>query len=97
MEYKGHEWLADVLPDGSITEHGGNGAVVYQLPSQFTLAMKRQVRPEHVADSGWGTLCYGRGGAALKTIRCKHASHQQQRQKQDQDQQQTQQQDHDGV
>ena len=67
MTYNGQTFFADLCKGGTMFEHGKTKR--YWYPSNFTLAMKRKVRPGFVKDSkSWRTLLYCCDGTEMPLI-----------------------------
>ena len=72
MTYCGQTFFADLDEGGAMFEHGKpkiGKPKIYWYPSNFTLAMKRKVRPGFVKDSkSWRTLLYCCDGTEMPLI-----------------------------
>ena len=54
VEYRGHVFLGDLTPSGSICYKGK----LWESPSPWSLHVKRRVFPGKMADDGWESVFY---------------------------------------
>ena len=54
VEYKGHVFLGDLTPSGSICYEGE----LWESPSSWSIHVKRRVFPDKKADDGWKSVFY---------------------------------------
>ena len=72
VEFKGHVFLGDLMPSGSICYEGE----LWESPSSWSGHVKRSVVPGLIADSGWRSVFYvAKDGEkiTLKQLRSTHA------------------------
>ena len=54
VEFKGHVFLGDLMPSGSICYEGE----LWESPSSWSIHVKRRVFPGRMADDGWESVFY---------------------------------------
>ena len=73
VEYKGHVFLGDLTPSGSICYEGE----LWESPTSWSMHVKRRVSPGMKVDNGWESVFYvakdGGEIITLKQLRSTHA------------------------
>ena len=73
VKYKGHVFLGDLTPDGSIFYEGE----LWESPTSWSMHVKRRVSPGMKVDNGWESVFYvakdGGEIITLKQLRSTHA------------------------